>query len=78
MPINMNAREQLVAAADWLGYQHEDMSYGLKSPQDGLKLWLYAEAHADLAEMADTWEPRDRVKALGYDPLDGVQRSGGE
>ena len=34
----MNAREILVAAADWLGWQDEDLSFGLKSAEDGIKL----------------------------------------
>ena len=39
-----NAREQLAAAAEWLGWQDEDMSAGLKSAEDGLKLWKYWQA----------------------------------
>jgi hypothetical protein len=65
----MNARELLAAVADWLGWQDEDMSYGLKSGEDALKLYAYAQAHDELGEMADEWEPKDRKKALGYDPL---------
>jgi hypothetical protein len=64
-----NAREILVIVADWLGWQDEDLSFGLKAPADGVKLWEYAQAHPDLPEMADEWEQRDRRKALGYDPL---------
>ena len=65
----MNAREILVAAADWLGWQDEDMSFGLKSAEDAIKLYAYAQAHPDLPEMADKWEPKDRRKALGYEPM---------
>lgn len=66
----MNAREILAAAADWLSWQEEDLSFGLKSAEDGIKLYAYAQAHCDhLPEMADEWEPKDRRKALGYDPL---------
>ena len=71
----LNAREQLEAAANWLGYHHEDLSYLLKTPQDGLKLWLYAQAHPELAEMCDEPEGNDadwtdaRFKAaIGYNP----------
>lgn len=69
---NKNAREQLYDVAVWLSYQEEDMSFGLKSPEDGLKLWRYAEEHPKLDEMADTWDAKDRIDALGYDPLEGV------
>ncbi len=65
----MNARELLAAVADWLGWQDEDMSYGLKSGEDAVKLYAYGQAHPELGEMADAWEPKDRKKALGYDPL---------
>lgn len=65
----MNAREILKAAAEWLGDQEEDLSFGLKSAEDGIKLYAYAQAHPDLPEMADEWEPKDRRKALGYEPL---------
>lgn len=65
----MNAREILVAAADWLGWQEENMSFGLKSAEDAIKLYAYAQAHPELPEMADEWEPKDRRKALGYEPM---------
>ena len=74
-----NAREQLAACADWLGWQDESLSYGLKSPADGLRLWAYWYARQDtLAEFADSWTPKERRAALGYDPLDGKMRSGGD
>lgn len=38
----MNAREELAAVADWLGWQEETMSDGLKSMEDAIKLWRYA------------------------------------
>ena len=65
----MNARELLAAAADWLGWQDEDLSFGLKSAQDALKLYAYAQAHPDLDEMADSWTPGQRRAALGYEPM---------
>lgn len=70
-----NAREQLAAAAEWLGWQDENLSFGLKSAEDGLKLWAYWQAHPDLPEMADEeidhrgTVAKERRKALGYDPL---------
>ncbi|SFF34258.1 hypothetical protein [Paracidovorax wautersii] len=67
----MNAREQLNAVADWLGWQNESLSFGLRSSMDALRLYDYAQAHPDtLAEMADEWTSRQRIAALGYDPLD--------
>lgn len=65
----MNAREQLAAVADWLGWQHENLSFGLRTSLDALRLYDHAQAHEELAEMADDWEPQDRIAALGYDPL---------
>lgn len=66
----MNAREILAAAADWLGWQDEDLSFGLKSAEDAIKLYAYSQANSgSLPEMADEWEPKDRRAALGYDPL---------
>lgn len=73
-----NAREQLVACADWLGWQDESLSFGLKSTADGLKLWSHWYANrATLPEFADSWTAQQRRKALGYDPLDGKQLQGG-
>ncbi len=65
-----NARMDLEAAANWLGAQEEDMSFGLKSAEDGLKLWRYAVAHTELPEFADEWEAKDRKSALGYCPFE--------
>lgn len=65
----MNAREQLTAVADWLGWQDESLSFGLRSSMDALRLYDYAQSHPDLPEMADEWRPRSRIAALGYDPL---------
>jgi hypothetical protein len=74
----LNAREQLSDAADWLGWQHEDLSAGLRSPEDGIKLWRYWQSMpVKLPEMADEEITEDgvesaqkhRVLALGYDPI---------
>jgi len=70
-----NPREILEDAASWLGYQHEDLSFGLKSPADAIKLYLRWTADETLPEFCD--EPADdgrdmaklRRKILGYDPL---------
>ena len=66
----MNAREILKATADWLGWQHEALSFGLKSAEDGIKLYQYAQDHPELEEFAEDWLPRDLRKALGYNPFD--------
>jgi hypothetical protein len=65
----INARETLVIVADWLGWQNEYLSDGLKSPYDAVKLWEYAQANPDLGEMADEWPSKALRSALGYDPL---------
>lgn len=66
----MNAREQLEAAQNWLAWQHEGMSDGLRSANDGLRLWQYAMAHPELPEFLDTPDcAKCRRDALGYDPL---------
>lgn len=73
-----NARELLSGVADWLGDQDENLSAGLRSALDGLRLYEYWQARASvLPEYCD--EPADdecvdvaahRVAALGYDPLE--------
>lgn len=74
----LNAREKLLAIAVWLGWQNENLSSGLKSPEDAVKLYNYWQERADtLPEMADEeqddegrWLFMFRKDALGYDPLD--------
>lgn len=65
----MNAREQLAAIADWLGWQEESLSFGLRNSMDALRLYDYAQAHPELPEMADDWKPRSLIAALGYNPF---------
>uniref|UniRef100_A0A6H1ZKG0 Uncharacterized protein n=1 Tax=viral metagenome TaxID=1070528 RepID=A0A6H1ZKG0_9ZZZZ len=65
----MNAREQLAAVAEWLGWQEESLSFGLRNCMDALRLYDYAQAHLNLPEMADEWKPKQRIAAIGYDPL---------
>ena len=73
----LNAREQLLAAATWLEMQHEDLSFGLKTPEDGLKLWRFWTANQTLPEFCDVSESyteasefaRLRIKAIGYCPF---------
>jgi len=73
---DLNAREQLEAAFTWLGYQHDDLSFGLKSPEDAIKLWKAWQSDPELPEFCDEGEDYEdgqklnkRVrKILGYDP----------
>lgn len=81
MADKMNAREELGCAEAWLGFQHEDLSYGLKCAEDGLKLWRYAVAHPELAEFCDEatgetgdWEAKHFKAAIGYNPWKRVAK----
>ena len=66
----VNARQQLAAVVEWLGWNEENLSFGLRNSVDALRLYDYAQAHPGrLPEMADEWQPKDRIAALGYDPL---------
>lgn len=72
----LNAREELEAAATWLGFQHEDLSYGLKTGEHGLKLWRAWQADQKLPEFCDEGDGEIDVaalterakKILSYDP----------
>ena len=69
----INAREMLNIIEEWLGWQEETLSFGLKNAFDALRLYDYWLTHeAKLGEMADEWEPENRIAALGYDPMDGA------
>jgi len=65
----LNARELLDAAEHWLGWNSENLSAGLRCAFDALRLYDYAQAHPELPEMADDWEPAHRIQAVGYDPM---------
>jgi len=66
----MNARETLAHVADWLGWQDEDLSARLRNAFDALRLYDYAQAHPDLDEMADEWDEKHIIAALGYNPFE--------
>lgn len=66
----MNCREQIAAVADWLSWQEESLSFGLVNALDAMRLYDYAQSHSNLPEMADDWTSRQRIEALGYDPLE--------
>lgn len=78
-----NAREKLLAVANWLGWQDENLSEGLKSPEDAIRLYDYWVAHDDdLPEMADEYQDDEgrfmcvfREGILGYDPLSCIEES---
>lgn len=64
-----NARVQLADVAEWLGWQNETLSFGLRNSFDALRLYDYAQAHPELPEMAEEWETEDLEAAIGYDPM---------
>lgn len=80
----LNAREQLYRVSTWLSWQNEYLSSGLRSPEDGLKLYRAWINREDLPEMADeetddegTDLAKVRVEILGYDPrwqhIEGIE-----
>lgn len=74
--MSRNSRELLAAVADWLGNQHEDLSFGLKSAFDALRLYQFWTERSALPEFCDEDTDDDgndlaalRIEALGYDPI---------
>lgn len=66
----LNVRERMVLVADWLGWQDEDLSSGLRSVEDAMKLYEYSlRRNNTLSEMADEWHRKSLVAAIGYNPL---------
>lgn len=66
-----NARALLLSVANWLGDQEENLSSGLRSTEDAVKLYLYAQAHPELDMYYDEDDMTEhRIAALGYDPID--------
>lgn len=61
---------KLNAVIQWLSFQTDDLSFGLRSAEDAIKLYDYAKANPELPEFADDWGKQDRLAAVGYDPLD--------
>jgi len=66
----MYSRERLAHAAEWYGWQSEELNSRLRNAFDALRLYDYAQAHPSLPEMADEWEAADLIAALGYNPAD--------
>lgn len=80
----LDIADQLQNTADWLGSQHCNLTYGLASPEDGLKLHRHWMADDSLPEYADDWDDSDpatseqrvkaeRIAAVGYDPIERAQ-----
>ena len=66
----LNVRARLAIVADWLGWNDEDLSFGLRSVDDAVKLYEYSlKRNNTLHEMADLWHRNSLVAALGYNPL---------
>ena len=54
---DLNVREQMHLVEDWLGWQIEDLSFGLHSPADAIKLYEHSLRYSHkLHEMADEWQ----------------------
>ena len=53
----------------WLEFQPEDLSFGLRSAEDAVKLYNYGLDNPDLPVFVYRWGEQDRIDALGYDPL---------
>lgn len=72
-----NMREKTVAIAEWLGWHHEDIAYGLRSVADAETLYDYWATRSDqLPEFCDIDADdimvdvrQHRIAALEYDPL---------
>ena len=71
-----NMREKTAAIAQWLGWHHEDIAYGLRSVADAEKLDYWAARSDLLPEFCDNdghelgVDVRQHpIAALGYDPL---------
>lgn len=61
--------KKLNKVIEWLSFQTDDLSFGLRTAQDAVKLYNHGSDNPDLPEFADRWNKQDRIDALGYDPL---------
>lgn len=73
-PDGVQAKAALIV--QWLDYQFDRLSFGLRSVADAERLYDYWQAHGDtLPEYADRYDEDGgdlaphRIAALGYDPL---------
>jgi len=71
---DINALELLERTVAWLNEQHGDLSWGLRSAEDAVKLFIYSWDHPELGEYADDWKSKDLCKALGYNPIVEYQK----
>lgn len=73
---NWDVSQKLSAVQNWLDYQHVGLTYGLKKPEDAIKLYVYWMSHDELPEFCDddTEDNLDLAKyrklALRYDPIE--------
>jgi hypothetical protein len=62
--------KRLLIAYNWLCQQDDSISFGLRSTEDGLKLFGHFMGNPRLPEFCDTDDmAHERVKCLGYDPM---------
>lgn len=72
----LNVRERMVLVADWLGWNDDNLSFGLRSVDDAVKLYEYGlKRNNFLHEMADEWHRNSLVAAVGYNPLSQEARA---
>lgn len=68
--VTVNVRQRMVLVADWLGWQDENLSFGLRTLQDAERLYLMANyAGPPYTEMADEWPEGLIKRVIGYDPF---------
>ena len=67
--MRIDVTEKLNAVITWLSFEYDDLSFGLRTAEDAIKLYDYAQANPGLPEFTDRWEVQTRIDALGYDPL---------
>lgn len=65
----MNVQDQLNAIAKWLSWQDDDLKLGMRNSMDALRLYDWAKSHPSYPKYADQWTPKQRIAALGYDPI---------
>ena len=72
---NINVREKMTLVAEWLNWQEEQLSYGLRSFDDAVILYdaMVGECN-HLGEMADEWPEVERIRLLGYDPMQACEK----
>ena len=67
----MNTIEE---ALHWLRDCGPNFMFGVKSPEDAMRLYRYMMQHGDVSAFADEWPASTVVGILGYDPLEGLRK----